>query len=88
MVWTIEYAQSAKKSVKGLDPPTRRRIRDYLEQRVAALQNPRGLGAPLKGEFSELWRYRIGDYRVICELQDEKLVILVIRIAHRREVYR
>ncbi|WP_018954732.1 type II toxin-antitoxin system RelE family toxin [Thioalkalivibrio sulfidiphilus] len=88
MAWTIEYAQSARKSVKGLDPQTRRRIRNYLEQRVAALQDPRGLGAPLKGEFSELWRYRIGDYRVICELKDEMLIVLVLRIGHRREVYR
>ena len=88
MGWTIEYAQSVRKSVKALDPMVRRRIREYLEKRVADLPDPRGLGAPLNGEFSELWRYRVGDYRVICELRDEALIVLVVKVGHRREVYR
>lgn len=88
MTWVIEYLQSARKTVEKIDPQTRRRIRDYLEYRVAELDDPRKLGKSLKGRLSELWRYRIGDYRVVCELRDKDLVVLVVRIGHRKEVYR
>ena len=88
MTWRIEYARSVQKTVRKLDPQVRRRIRDYLERRVASLTDPREIGAPLKGQFADLWRYRIGDYRVICELRDDALVVLVIRVAHRKEIYR
>ncbi|NIR97643.1 MAG: type II toxin-antitoxin system RelE/ParE family toxin [Gammaproteobacteria bacterium] len=87
MAWRIEYAHSVRKSVEQLDPPVRRRIRDYLENKVAATENPRRLGKPLKGELSGLWRYRIGDFRVACELQDQTLVVLVFRTGHPKEVY-
>lgn len=88
MTWRIEYAQSVQKSVKKLDPRVRQRIREYLEHRVAQLDNPRQLGKPLKGEHTELWRYRVGDYRIICDIRDATLVVLVVRIGHRRTVYR
>lgn len=88
MTWRIEYARSVQKTVRKLDPQVRRRIRDYLEQRVASLTDPREIGAPLKGQFADLWRYRIGHYRVICELRDDALVVLVVRVAHRKEIYR
>lgn len=87
MVWRIEYAKSVQKSVHRIDHPTRRRIRAYLEERVAGLDNPRRLGKALKGRCSDLWRYRVGDYRVICEIRDAALVVLVVRIGHRKEVY-
>jgi mRNA interferase RelE/StbE len=74
--------------VRKIDPAARQRIREYLEQRVANLSDPRQLGKPLKGELASLWRYRVGDYRLIYELRDEVLVVLVVRIGHRREVYR
>lgn len=88
MAWRIEYARSAQKAVKKLDPPTQQRIRDYLERRVASLSDPRELGDPLKGQLAGLWRYRVGDYRVVCQLNDDALVVLVLRIGHRRHVYR
>ncbi|WP_026331305.1 type II toxin-antitoxin system RelE/ParE family toxin [Thioalkalivibrio sp. ALE11] len=87
MTWRIEYARSAQKEVQKLDQQARKRIRHYLERRVAHMHDPRTLGKPLKGRFSELWRYRVGDYRVVCELRDELLVVLVVRIGHRRGVY-
>ena len=87
MTWRIEYARSTQKDVQKLDRKARQRIRQYLEERVAQLDDPRHLGKPLKGRLSELWRYRVGDYRVICELRDEALVVLVVRIGHRKEVY-
>lgn len=89
MAWTIEYDQAAQKLAKNIDPGTRKRIRDFLEQRIASLPDPRQIGQPLKGsEFGEYWRYRVGDYRIICDIQDHRLVVLVIEIGHRREIYR
>lgn len=88
MAWTIEYLKSVQKTVKKIDPQTRQRIREYLEERVASLDDPRQLGKQLKGQFSEFWRYRVGDHRVICEIQDENLVILVVRIGHRKAIYK
>ena len=88
MAWTPEYAVSVRKALGKLDPQTRARIRSFIEDRIAALDDPRSLGKPLKGNLATLWGYRIGDYRVICEVQDDRLVILVVTIGHRREVYR
>lgn len=88
MGWTIEYALSVRKTVRKMDRSTRDRIRSFLEQRVASLKDPRELGSPLKGDLSDFWRYRVGDYRVICELHDDTLTVLVVRIGHRGEVYR
>ena len=89
MTWTIEYAQSSKKPMERLDPMVRRRIRQFLSERVATLDNPRQIGGPLEGaHFAGLWRYRVGDYRILVDIQDGKLVVLVVGIGHRGEVYR
>lgn len=88
MAWRIEYARSVQKDIRRLDPPVRRQIHAYLEERIAALDDPRSLGKPLTGHFGGLWRYRIGNHRVICEIEDGRLVVLVLTIGHRREVYR
>jgi len=88
VTWRIKYARSVHKTVKKLQPQVRQRIHDYLEKRIARLDDPRQVGKPLKGQHSELWRYRVGEYRIICEIQDNTLVVLVIRIGHRKEVYR
>lgn len=85
LAWRIELSASA---AKKLDQGAAQRIRDYLRQRLEPLDDPRALGAPLKGELTGLWRYRVGDYRLICELRDNELVVLVIRISHRRAAYR
>jgi len=86
--WTISYARSALKGAKKIDAPTKRKIRAYLHEHIATLDDPRQLGKPLKGQLSELWRYRVGDYRIICEIKDQELVILVLRMAHRKSVYK
>lgn len=89
MAWTIDYLQSVQKSVRKLDPQIRLRIQQFLEQRLVSLDDPRQVGEALQGaELGSYWRYRVGDYRIICDLQDRKLVVLVIEIAHRRDVYR
>ncbi|PIW26605.1 MAG: type II toxin-antitoxin system mRNA interferase toxin, RelE/StbE family [Rhodospirillales bacterium CG15_BIG_FIL_POST_REV_8_21_14_020_66_15] len=88
MGWTIEYAASVRKTVAKLDPATRRRLRDFLETRVAGLDDPRSLGQALSGPLGGLWRYRVGDWRIICDIRDRRLVVLVLRIGRRREVCR
>jgi len=65
-----------------------KRIRDYLRERVQPLEDPRQLGKPLQGKMGELWRYRVGDYRLVAHLEDDRVCILIVRIGHRREVYR
>lgn len=84
----VDYTQTARNQPKKLDKPVARRIVDFLDDRVAKQENPRTLGKALTGPLGTLWRYRVGDYRVICEIQHAAVTILVIRIGHRREVYR
>lgn len=86
--WTIEYTETARTQLRKLDRPAARRILDYMSERVAELDDPRSTGRALAGPLGGLWRYRTGDYRVLCEIQDGALLILVVRIGHRRRVYR
>lgn len=88
MAWQIEVTDVARKQLKKMDHAEARLIRDYLRKRVQPLDDPRQLGKPLKGQLSELWRYRVGDYRLVCQLQDDKLVVLLVRVGHRKEIYR
>ena len=88
MAWTIEYSQTARKFFEKTDPRTRRQIRDFCETRLASLEDPRKLGKALKGQFGAFWGYRSGDMRVICDIQDRKLVILVVAIGNRRDIYK
>jgi len=89
VIWTIEYAKSVQKSVRKLDHQTQTRLRKYLETHLAVADDPRSLGRPLQGsQFQNLWRFRVGDYRIIAQIEDDKVRILVLRIGHRREVYR
>lgn len=89
MVWTIKFTGSSLRQLKKLDRPQAQRIIDYLEERIAPLADPRVLATNLVGpKMGSYWRYRVGDVRVICDIQDEELLILVIEVGHRREVYR
>lgn len=89
MAWTIEYRQPVRKSLERLDPVSRKRIRKFLEERVAGLDDPRQIADRLQGsELGQFWRYRVGDYRIICDIQDGKLIVLVVEIGHRSSVYR
>lgn len=89
MAWTVEINDNALKQLEKLGKTEARRIRDYLRDRIAPQTDPRQLGKALIGsKLGALWRYRVGDYRIICDLQDDKLVVLVVEIGHRREVYR
>ena len=86
--WRIELTDEARKQLKKLGTAEAKRIFQYLRQRVEPLDDPRQLGKGLKGQFAELWRYRVGDYRLICELKDDHLIVLVVRVGHRKAIYR
>jgi mRNA interferase RelE/StbE len=89
LAWRIEFEAGALKDLKKLDPPVAKRLISYLSGRVAKLDNPRSIGAALQGsKLGELWRYRVGDCRIICEIRDKELVILAVSIGHRGEIYR
>ena len=88
MAWTIDYADTAKGQLRKLDKQTARRILDFMDARIAGLENPRSTGKALVGPLGGLWRYRVGDCRVICDIQDSLLRVLVVQVGNRREVYR
>ncbi len=85
--WTIEFDPAAKKELDRLDKHVTRRISKFLHERVAKLEDPRQIGEGLKGTLSEFWKYRVGDYCLICSIEHARLVVLVLRIGHRSEVY-
>ena len=88
MAWTIEYTDTARTQLRKLDRKTARRIVDYMDERVAPLDNPRSAGRTLTGPSGGLWRYRVGNCRVICDIQDSVMRVLVVKMGNRREVYR
>jgi mRNA interferase RelE/StbE len=89
MAWAIEFSPAAQKELKKLDPQTARRILKFLNDRIAPLDNPRLIGEALTGsELGNYWKYRVGDWRIIAEIHDQALRIIVVRIGNRREVYR
>lgn len=88
MAWKIEYAEAASRQIRKLDRQQAKRILDYMDHRVAVADDPRQLGTSMVGDRAGKWRYRVGDYRVICQLIDDRLVVLVVHVGHRREVYR
>lgn len=89
MAWTVEFADSAAKQLRKLDRQVATRILTFMHERVAKLDDPRAVGEALHGkEFGAFWKYRVGDYRVIADIDDTIVQILVVRVGNRREVYR
>jgi mRNA interferase RelE/StbE len=86
--WTIEFEQDAIRQLNRLDKTVRRRVVQFLGSRIVPSDNPRQLGKALHGELAGLWRYRVGDYRLICLLDDDRRVVTLVRAEHRRDVYR
>ena len=87
MAWTVECLSSARRQLKKLDPPVRDRILRFMRERVAGPGDPYALGDALVESWAGYRRYGVGDYRVSCRIEDEKLVVLVVRVGHRRDVY-
>jgi mRNA interferase RelE/StbE len=88
LAWTIEYSHTAKEQLRKLERQADRRILDYAEERLVFRDNPRELGKALSGHLGALWRYRVGDYRMICDIQNRASKILVLRVGKRTELYR
>jgi mRNA interferase RelE/StbE len=89
MAWTIEFAPEATREPGKLDDQVSRRKLKFLRDRVAKLADARSIGSPRKGaKLGEFWKYRVGDYRIISRIEDERLLIFVLRVGHRQEVYR
>jgi mRNA interferase RelE/StbE len=89
MAWRIEFERAAERELAALGHEPRRRILRFLSERLALLDDPRAIGEALRGaELGSLWKYRVGDYRIIAHIDDGSVLILVVRIGHRREVYR
>ena len=89
MAWTVEFDPAAVRQLGKLAKAEAVRIRNFLRDRVALLEDPRTLGQALQGtRFAGVWRYRVGDYRVLCQIQDSRVVILVVAVGNRKDVYR
>lgn len=88
MVWTIELTGSARRQLSKLDSEVARRIVHFLRQRIAPAEDPRALGKALQGPLSGIWAYRVGDYRLLCTIEDRIVTIVVVEIEHRSRVYR
>lgn len=89
MAWRVEFARGAQKDLAKLDASGRDRVLRFLAERVENNDDPRKLGEALKGPVvGRYWKYRVGDYRIICDLHDAVLLVLVVRVGHRREIYR
>lgn len=89
MAWRIEFDRAATRDLKKLDRQASRRIIDFLHGRVAKLDDPRAIGDALKGSrLGEFWKYRVGDYRIVCNIEDKVLRVFVVRIGNRKDVYR
>ena len=89
MAWRVEFAESAAKQLRKLDPQVATRILTFLRDRVTLLDDPRSIGEALRGkELGDFWKYRVGDWRIIADLDDGVMLITVVRLGNRREVYR
>ena len=89
MAWKIELSSQADRELRKLDPPETKRILKFLDQRIAPLENPRAIGQALHGSrLGEFWKYRVGDFRLICKIEDHRLLVLVLRVGQRKEIYR
>ena len=87
MGWKIRVSKDAENEIERLDHQIQCRIISFLKERILSHENPRNVGRALTGKFSGLWKYRVGDYRIICDLQDSVMTVLVVSVGHRRHVY-
>jgi mRNA interferase RelE/StbE len=85
LTWKIDLSDGARKDLRSLDPQNQKKILSYLRKRVT--QNPRAFGKQLVGNKAGLWRYRVQDFRIVCRIENEKLIILVVAVGHRKEIY-
>ncbi len=87
MPWACRFSESARRELAKLDRQGQKDIVAYLEQRLNSNEDPRRFGKPLKADLAGLWRYRVRDYRILCQIKDETLLVLVVSVGHRRNIY-
>jgi mRNA interferase RelE/StbE len=87
LTWSVEWDERARRELRRLDPAVQRQILRYLRERIAGSNDPRRFGRSLGGQLGGLWRYRVGDYRLVCEVANDRLVVLVLAVGHRKDVY-
>jgi mRNA interferase RelE/StbE len=85
--WTVSISDVAERQLKKLDRPVQKRILDWLDDRIKGCKNPRHFGEPLKGDQAGFWRYRVGAYRILCDIRDREVIVLVIAVGHRSRIY-
>ena len=85
--WKIEFDSDVEKDLRKLGHSAQQRIIKYLKEKIIPVENPRVLGKPLSGDLSGIWRYRVGDYRILAKIEDENFIILVVHVGHRKNVY-
>jgi mRNA interferase RelE/StbE len=88
LTWKIEIDKKALKEIAALDKPIQKRVASFLKDKLSKIDNPRSIGEALQGQLKKFWKYRIGDYRLLCSIEDKTVTILVLRVDHRREVYK
>ena len=87
MTWNVEFDDAAAKELRKLDRQAQVEILRYFRKRIATDEDPRRFGKPLVRDLAGLWRYRVRNYRMICHIKDDKLIVLVLRVGHRKEIY-
>lgn len=88
MSYTVQYKKSAQKKLAKFDPTVQNRIRTWIETNLVGCENPRATGRALEGGLENLWRYRVGDYRIVAQIRDVEVVILIVKIGKRGDVYK
>ena len=88
MIYELKYEARAVKQIKKLDPATRKLIKSWIEKNLLNTDNPRQHGKGFTGNLSQYWRYRVGDYRMLVEINDDEIIIIIVEVGHRRDIYR
>jgi len=87
LTWNVDFGERARKELRKLDRQAQQELLKYFRERIASEEDPRRFGKPLSGNMTGLWRYRVRNYRMICSIEDDKLIVLVLRVGHRKEIY-
>ncbi len=87
-MWRVELTSKARKQLSKLNPNQSKVILAWLKKNIDGCEDPRRFGKPLKGALSEQWRYRVGDYRILCEIHDGELIVLALNVIHRSRAYK
>lgn len=88
MIYRVEYTKTAVNQLKKMDRKIAAFILSYIDERLVNCENPRLSGKALKGNLNEIWRYRVGDYRILAKIEDDRIVVTIVEIGHRKDIYK